>query len=127
MYRRNTEATERTRQRQEREDNAPRLADEIPELRTLRLSIQYRRGDVKIGESTHTRVVVVPRAPALFVVPCHDRDCRDGGHDITASVMHGLRSRREQFEGTDACHGSLGSAGSRCTAVLIYEASATYG
>lgn len=127
MYqRRNHEATERVRQRQDRENAAPRLSDEVPELRTLRLVLRFTRGELTIPESQHTRIVVVPRAAALFVVPCSDPSCRDGGHDVTHSIMAHLRARHASFEGSAPCEGSLGTASAPCGRVLHFEASATY-
>jgi hypothetical protein len=126
MYRRNDEAAERMKKRKAAEDDAPRLVERVPSLKSLRLSYAYRRADMPIGDSAHTRVVVVERAPALFVVPCADKDCKDGGHDITSLVMDALRQKKEKFEGTDPCHGALGSAGTRCSGVLTFEGAATY-
>lgn len=126
IHRRNSEAGERARQRQEREDSASRLSDEVPSLRTLRLAIRFERGEGTV-ESEHTRIVVVSRAPALFVVPCSDPHCRDGGHDLTSSIMTHLRARHGTFEGSAACHGGVGAASQPCSRVLKFEASATYG
>ena len=125
-HRRHSEVAERTRQRQQREDEAPRLSNEIPDLTELKLTLAFRRGDTNIDESKHVRQVVIDRAPALFVVPCANRDCKDGGHDITSDVMRALRSHNAQFEGTSACNGSLGSAGAPCTSVLGFSGQATY-
>ena len=126
MFHRNHEAAERARQRQQTEDDAPRLSTEVPNLKSLKLTYSYKRGEARIGESTHSRLVVVERAPALFVVPCSDRDCKDGGHDITSRVMQALKSGRATFEGDDPCHGALGSAGVRCSSVLSYGGEAVY-
>ncbi len=126
MYHRNSEALERRRERQEREDSAPRLSIEVPTLRTLRMTISYYRGDVAV-QPGHTRLVVVQRAPALFVVTCADKDCKNGGHDITDSVMRALRAGQKSFTGSAPCNGELGSAGARCSSELRYEAEATYG
>lgn len=126
MFQRNREAADRMQQRQRDEDDAPRLATEIPKLRTLRLTVAYSRGSSKIVESTHVRVVVVQRAPALFRVACSDRDCRDGGHEITDSVMAALRRGQTRFSGEDVCHGTIGSAESRCSGSMRFEAEASY-
>jgi len=124
--RRNHEAVERQRQRQEREDVAPRLMDEVPSLRTLRLAMRFRRGEHALAESEHVRIVVVPRAAALFVVPCSDPQCKDGGHDVTHMVMAHLRSHHTSFEGNCSCSGSLGAAAAPCGRILSFEANATY-
>lgn len=126
MFPRNTEALDRRRERMEREDRAPRLTSEFPTLKGLRLSITFRRGDIAV-QPTHTRLVVVDRAPALFHIPCIDPECRRGGHEITDIVLAALRQKRTQFGGTVACTGELGSAAAKCTGELYFEAEATYG
>ena len=70
------------------------------------------------------RHVVVASAPALFVPPCHDTQCKDGGHDLTDEILAALRRRSGRFAGEDACRGTVGSAG--CSRVLQYVAVATY-
>ncbi len=124
MYRRNTEAAERARARQQREDEATRLRDEIPKLASLKLEISFRRGDADVAESTHIRRVVVERAPALFFIPCANRDCHDGGHEVTLDVMRALRGNLERFEGSHACGGSVANA--PCTGIVRWVGSAEY-
>lgn len=125
MFPRNTEALERRRERQEREDRAPRLAAEFPKLKDLRLLITFKRGEVTV-QPQHVRVIVVPRAPALFHIPCIDPECRRGGHEITDVVLSALRTGRPHFSGAVACNGELGSAAARCTGELIFEGEASY-
>ncbi len=127
MFHRNSEAAERMKRRQAAEDSAPRLSDSIPSLQTLRLNLRYRRGDIRADEATHLKIVVVPRAPSLFLIACADKECRDGGHDVTRMMMDGLHQKRATITGEDPCNGTLGSAQSPCTCVLIFEANATYG
>jgi hypothetical protein len=119
------EAAERRRKRQEAEDAAPRLTDEVPNLTGLRLTQTFRRGESAV-QPPYVRLVVVDRAPALFIVPCIEKTCRDGGHDITQIMMSGLRRGLSRFEGSAACEGELGSMGARCGGVLVFEAEATY-
>lgn len=124
--RRNREVAERTRQRQEREEEAPRLSEEVPSLRSLRLTMRFLRGAQAVPESQHVRIVVVPRAPALFVVPCSDPLCREGGHDVTREIMVHLRASRGTFGGEASCNGSLGSAAAPCVRLMSFAADATY-
>ncbi len=67
---------------------------------------------------------MVASAPALFLLPCGDANCADGGHDVTGAVMTALRARRAQFGGEDECRGSVGTA--FCARVLHYQAAAEY-
>lgn len=82
-------------------------------------------GSVTGSEVAHTRTVIVERAPALFVIPCHDSACRDGGYDITNEMLRGLRSKQSEIEGENRCMGSIGNGGS-CTRILKFKAISTY-
>jgi hypothetical protein len=126
MYRRNTEAADRMRERRRLEDAAPRLAREVTSLKTLRLTLSFRRGEIKLLDASYVRVVVVPTAPALFDIACADSTCRDGGHALTTPMLQALRSGQTHFSGEVTCRGSAGTSGNACTSVLIYEADATY-
>ncbi len=124
MKRRNrTEAAERFEERRRREDGSPRLREEIPQLESLRLQLEhFRRGGTSPLVS-HTRVVVVARAPALFVVPCGDPDC-DGSHDLTREMMRLLRASEGRPQGEDECFGTRNNA--TCRNLLRYQGLAHY-
>ena len=126
MYRRNNEAADRMRERRRAEDAAPRLAEQVPSLKTLRMSLSFRRGDFRIGEASYVRVVVVATAPALFTIACTDSNCRDGGHQITTAMLKALRAGLTEFSGEEPCRGSIGSTGTACGSTLLYDAQATY-
>jgi hypothetical protein len=121
--RRSKEDVLRFQERRKREDDAPRLRDEIPELQSLRLVLdEFRHGGAP-RLVHHTRHVVVERAPALFVVPCCDSDC-DGEHDLTREVLRMLRTSAKQFEGELECYGERNK--STCHHELRYRAHARY-
>jgi aspartate kinase len=82
------------------------------------------RSETSFSQPRHVRHVVVASAPALFSIVCSDANCRDGGHDVTDSIMRALVRRETAFAGDDRCYGALGS--SSCTRVLHYEAVASY-
>jgi hypothetical protein len=121
-FRKNSPQAQRFADRRRREDDAPRLCKEVPNLVSLKLDIEDRSGAAEGSE--HTRRVVVDRAPALFLMPCGDPRCTDGEHDLTHSVMRALRSQETTFRGEDACGGSIGP--SQCPRVLKFEAVAAY-
>jgi hypothetical protein len=121
-YRKNSPQAVRFAERRKREDEAPRLHDQVPSLTSLLLEIEDRSG---VGGATHTRRVVIDRAPALFLVQCGDPRCLDGEHDLTTTVMRSLRSRETSFKGEDDCRGSVGP--SSCSRVLHFGAVAEYG
>jgi hypothetical protein len=111
-------------ERWKREDAAPRLATEVPSVKTLALVLKDSRGLQGVSGTERTQHVIVDRAAALFEVACADPKCEDGGHDLTHEVISALKRRQEQFEGTSECRGSVGGAPCRCT--LNYRATATY-
>jgi hypothetical protein len=94
----------------------------LANLPRLQINIEERTG---AGGNTHTRRIVIDAAPALFLAPCGDPRCVDGGHDLTTPVMQALRSREGLFHGEDQCSGSLGP--STCSRVLHFDAIAEYG
>ena len=110
----------------DREDQATRLQSEVPLLRSLRMTVSHSRGEMGFSATEHVKIIVVARAPAMFFVPCGDPACRDGGHEITDEVMRALKSGKSSFEGTDACHGALGTASSPCSTSIRYRCEAGY-
>jgi hypothetical protein len=120
-YRKNSPQAQRFAERRRREDEAPRLHEQVPNLVSLKLEIEDRSG---VGGTTHTRRVVVAQAPALFLVPCGDPRCIDGEHDLTTTVMRALRQRETVFKGQDECRGTVGP--SPCSRVLHFDAVAEY-
>jgi hypothetical protein len=114
-------AAQRAIERRKSEDDAPRLVAEVPSLRSARILIIEQ---VPTGSTRHTKHVVVARAPALFVIPCGDTTCQDGGHDITSQVMSAFRRRLLTAQGEDACGGMSGSA--PCGRSIRFELTAEY-
>jgi hypothetical protein len=119
--RRNSLAAQRFADRKRREDEAPRLSNEVPALQSLRIEFEEQFGS---GATKHIRRFVVGDAPALFIVVCGDPRCTDSEHDLTSSVMFALRARQTSFHGSDDCTGSLGS--SYCARVLRFDGTAEY-
>ncbi len=111
-------------ERWQREDAAPRLATEIPNLLTLSLQLRNRIEETAIPAKSRTQHVIVARAAALFEVACGEPKCENGGFDITAEILHALRSRKATLEGTAQCGGTVGQGYCRCT--LMYVMKATY-
>jgi hypothetical protein len=122
VRRQNSPQALRFAERRKREDEAPRLRELVPNLVSLQLDVEDRCGVVE--GNRYMRRIVIDRAPALFLLPCGDPRCTDGEHDLTASVMLALRSRKTSFQGEDKCGGSVGP--SACSRVIQFEAVATY-
>jgi hypothetical protein len=117
-------AAQRQADRREQEDRAPRLADEVPDLVNLRLELEETSTSASVSSPKYVRRIMVSHAPALFLIPCGDPKCADGGHDVTRDIMRALQSHRTGFTGSDDCHGALGST--TCTRVLHFQGVAEY-
>ncbi|MDB4975623.1 MAG: hypothetical protein JWN48_3964 [Myxococcaceae bacterium] len=114
-------AAQRSLDRRKSEDDAPRLAAEIPTLRSAKIQVTEL---VPTGSTKHVKHVIVARAPALFIIPCGDSTCQDGGHDITPYLMSAFRRKLTTFEGEDSCGGTSGSA--QCSRSIRYTLNAEY-
>jgi hypothetical protein len=124
MRRRNNEAAQRHAERRRREDDAPRLTASVPALGGLRLELQERRAGFSTPDAAHIRHIVLASAPALFLLPCQDPRCADGGHDVTSEILRGLQAGKARLEGEDPCNGWIGNTA--CQRVLHYVAIAEY-
>ena len=122
--RRRTEALRRREERWQREDEAKRLLEEVPSLLTMSIEIQELSDESGHPPTKYIRRVPLPAAPALFEVPCSEHKCEDGGYDITAAVLDGLRAARATFEGTVYCAGNLPEH--PCSRRLHWMVKATY-
>ena len=122
---RRREGMERFQERRRRENIAPRLLALFPGLQALRIRLSEHRLDGSLVEPAYTRLIVVARAPAVFLFPCQDSACVDGDHDLTVAICAALRSGRADFVGEDRCRGYRG--GQECSRVLRYAAAALYG
>jgi hypothetical protein len=114
-------ATQRSVDRRRREDDSPRLMKEVPSLRRLRISVTEGSA---LSTHKHMRHIIVPSAPALFLFPCGDKWCENGGYDLTSSILYALRSLRTTFVEHHTCDGSVGSA--TCRRTLDLELFAEY-
>jgi hypothetical protein len=121
--RRRTDAANRFTERRQREDEAPRLREVVPDLATLRLDIAEGTGLTNVAPK-HSRIVVVDGAPALFMLPCVDPACKGGGHDLTHPIVSGLKRGQTSFDLEDRCYGSTGSA--ECGRTMTVKITATY-
>lgn len=123
---RQTEAKLRSNERRQREDDAPRLKQQVSTLTELCLEIEERVGEGASLVARYVRRVVIDSAPALFEMRCGEERCNDGGHDLTREIMRSLQALEPEFSGEDACYGTLGSGSARCGRVLRYVARAKY-
>ncbi len=121
---RQTEAARRAQERRQREDDAPRLLAQVPNLESLTLEIQEHRAGAPLSESKYVRRIVVENAAAIIELPCLESTCEGGGYDVTSTVLAELRAGATHFEGHDVCRGHTKTA--ECRREVQYVGTATY-
>ena len=124
MNSRAREAQQRFADRRKREDDSPRLSEELPNLAALKLTVEERRPTAVTAESKYVRHVIVDRAPALFDIPCGDPSCSGGGHDVTQQLMRQLRAAQAEIMVEHECQGGVGA--SHCGRILRVIGAPTY-
>lgn len=112
------------RERRQREDEAPRLKDDVSNLKSLQFELEESQGSGVILASRYKRHIVVAHAPAHFEIVCGDPRCRGGGYDLTWDVLRELRASKTSFAGECGCGGQVGSGD--CGRTLHYVAHAEY-
>jgi len=110
-----------SQERRRRENEAPRILSLCPALSSLTITVEEDGGQ---ATPKYIRHIVVAHAPALFLVPCGDPHCSDGGHDITSPLLAALRKGETHTTGRHECMGSIGS--SPCRRAITFEAVAEY-
>ncbi|HHH29587.1 MAG TPA: hypothetical protein ENK57_14745 [Polyangiaceae bacterium] len=113
------------KKRREREDAAKRLNEVVPELESLKMWINDTADVEGALPVSYVRHVVVTTAPALFDLPCGDKKCEEGGHDVTKKVIRRLRRGDTRWTGKSRCRGS--KKGEPCARELEVEVEAEYG
>jgi hypothetical protein len=108
-------------ERRRREDEAPRISKILPQLSTLSIHVDEHS---TIASPRYVRRVVIDSASTLFIMPCSDPHCCDGGHDISSAVIEAVRSKRGSFSGTHICDGQIGSRD--CGRKIWYSGEASY-
>jgi hypothetical protein len=111
-------------ERWKREDEAPRLHELFPSLEALELETDEREDGRSNGAVRCTRPINVGRAGALFEIRCGESRCDNPGHDITGSVINGLRHGESTFVGEDYCSGMVGQY--QCKRILRFVVRASW-
>lgn len=116
--------TEAAAAHRRRQDAAPPLRDQAPDLETLRLSFDERRPGGAATAMPYARPIVVSTARAYFEFRCMEQRC-DGRHDLTAIILKALRERRTSITQEQTCTGFVDNAAA-CDRTLIVTCEATY-
>ena len=123
MRRRDQAAIDALSEHRRREDDAPRLQAEVPNLLTLRVKLEDIREEGRVVAATYTRPIVVASAPAYFEIRCMEPRC-DGRHDLTRAIVSALKAGQPSFTGRSQCPGMV--ADQPCERTLAYTCEATY-
>jgi hypothetical protein len=123
MRRRDQAAIDALSEHRRREDDAPRLHTEVPNLLTLRVKLEDIREEGRVVAATYTRPIVVSSAPAYFEIRCMEARC-DGRHDLTRAIVAALKAGQPSFTGRNQCPGMVADV--PCERTLAYTCDATY-
>ena len=110
----------RTERLQQRLD-AGFVSTHFPEVASIVISMMYsQRG---IQKSLPRTVNFFPGSYALFRVNCLNKDCVDGGFDLTQVITAMIRNRTEAAKGELSCEGNGSSTDH---SAIVYEVAIQY-
>jgi len=110
----------RTERLQQRLD-AGFVSAHFPEVASIVISMMYsQRG---IQKALPRTVNFFPGSYALFRVDCLNKDCVDGGFDLTQIITAMIQNRREAAKGELSC---VGNGSSADHSAIVYEVAIQY-
>ena len=80
----------------------------FPEVESIVISMMYNQSG--IAKSLPRTVNFSPDSSALFRIDCLNKDCVDGGFDLSQVLNSMVRNRREDAKGQLSCEGNGASA-----------------
>ena len=125
---RNPRVEHRQAQRQ-RVDEAVRLAEKYPQLKTLKVALEFvdREGMTQTTEMKYSANLEHAKSVVVFVCPISE--CCGGDFDLTAKLAEAVSKRRTKVAGEMPCLGSYKKASGQvapCRSVLRYALSLVY-
>jgi hypothetical protein len=102
--RKNAARTERLQQRVQ----AGFVSAHFPGVKSIIISMMYNQSG--IGKSLPRTVNFSPDSSAFFRIDCLNKDCVDGGFDLSNVLNSMIRDRREAAKGQLSCEGNGASA-----------------
>ena len=102
--RKNATRTERIQQKLD----AGFVATHFPEVTGIVISMMYNQKG--IAKSLPRIVHFFPDSSAFFRIDCLNKDCVDGGFDLSQVLNSMIRNRREAAKGQLSCEGNGASA-----------------
>jgi hypothetical protein len=108
-------------ERQQRRLDAGFVSTHFPEVASIVINMMYsQRGTQKALPRT---VNFSPGSYALFRVDCLNKDCVNGGFDLTQVITAMIRNRREAAKGELSCEGGSPSADH---SAIVYDVAIQY-
>ena len=125
---RNPRAEHRQAQR-ERVDEAVRLAEKYPQLKTLKVALEFvnREGMTKSTEMKYSANLEHAKSVVVFVCPV--TECCGGDFDLTAKLAEAVSKRRTKVVGEMHCLGNYKKASGQvapCRSLLRYTLNLEY-
>ncbi len=115
--RKNAARNERLHQRVE----AGSVSEHFPEVKNIVVNMIYNQ--VGLNKALIRTVNFFPDSYAFFRVDCVNRDCADGGFDLTRVIKTMVQKRKEAAKGELNCEGNGPSAGH---SAITYEVAIQY-
>ena len=116
----NKKSLARTERLQQKLD-AGFVTAQFPEVAGIVISMMYNQKG--IAKSLPRVVNFFPGSSAFFRVDCLNKDCVDGGFDLTQVLTTMIKSRRESAKGDISCEGDGASDGH---SAIVYEIAIQY-
>ncbi|MFI5295749.1 MAG: hypothetical protein ACHQ0Y_12095 [Thermodesulfovibrionales bacterium] len=108
-------------ERQQRKLEAGFVSAQFPEVTGIVVNMIYNQRGI---QKSLCRVVnFFPGSYALFRIECLNKECCDGGFDLTQVISGMVRNRREAAKGNISCEGNSASADH---STITYEVSIQY-
>lgn len=108
-------------ERQQRKLDAGLMDIHFPEVAGIVISMSYNQRGIQ--KSLPRVVNFFPGSYALFRVDCLNKECVDGGFDLSQIIKGMIRNRKEVTKGDLSCEGDGPSAGH---STIAYEVSIQY-
>jgi hypothetical protein len=108
-------------ERQQRKVDAGFMVAQFPEVASIVVSMMYNQKGIL--KSLPRVVNFFPGSYALFRIACLNKECSDGGFDLTQVITGMVRNRREAAKGDLSCNGGSPSADH---STIAYEVAIQY-
>ena len=108
-------------ERQQRKVDAGFMVAQFPEVASIVVSMMYNQRGIQ--KSLPRVVNFFPGSYALFKVNCLNKECVDGGFDLTQVITQMVGNRRKASKGDLSCEGNGPSADH---STIAYEVAIQY-